>query len=290
MSSRIDSSSVQLGGNFILESKVNPLVLNSVVEKEVDPLEEIREKSQEIIANAQKIANEKANSIIDKAAEEASNIIEAAHVKAQQILVDSEVSVRNAQEEGYQLGQKNGYDDGFRQVYEDLNEQIKSVDLIAESSFKVKQEIILSSEKEILELAITISEKILKEYLMVKPETILGIIRAGISNLKDKEEVKVIINPAHAASLYEMEEDFKNTVKGLKSIRIIEDRTVPYDGIMIESADSRIDASVSSQIEQITKEILKEASANPAFDTIPEEIEIKIEEPPKRGRKRKTND
>jgi len=96
----------------------------------------------------------------------------------------------------------------------------------------------------------------------VNTEIILSIIRAAINELKYKEEVKILVNPAITQCIYDLSEELKQTIKGLNHIKIIEDKTIPPDGFMIESPDSRIDARLETQLAEITKNIMTEAEKN----------------------------
>lgn len=260
--SRIESSNVQLGNSYVLD--------NTNKEK--------REKIQEniLMGNAQK----KAEEIINNAKIEAEQIIQTATQQSQDLLQQSNDAIDQTKEAGYQAGYDAGFQEGYAKIHEDLTNQIKSMDTLAQSAFKVKKEIISASEKEILQLTTVIAEKIIKQQLEIQPKTILNIINAAINALKDKEEVSIIVNPQLTQYLYEYSEDLKQTIKGLKSIKILEDKTIPPDGIIVESSENRIDARLETQITEIVKQLLIEAEENPILDEIPKEIEIKIEEPP----------
>lgn len=251
--SRIKSSIVHLGNHYMVGKTENKQ----------------ENQQDEILISTQKQAEE----ILNAANAEAARIIDEAQTQVQETLQQS-------REEGFQTGYKTGYDESFKKIQEDFIRQIKSIDMIAQSAYKVKKEIISSSELEILQLTIAIAEKIVKQQLETSPETILSIVRAVIHELKDKEEIKIIVNPVHVEYLYNFSEELKNSINGLESVKIIKDKTIPIDGIIVESGESRIDARLETQIAQITKHLLNEAAENPTFAEIPKEIEIKIEEPP----------
>ncbi|MDD3013194.1 MAG: FliH/SctL family protein [Candidatus Gastranaerophilales bacterium] len=223
------------------------------------------------------------NTAVAEAELEAHNIISAAHQKSARIIEEaqktSQESFNQSKEEGMKAGYDAGYKNGVHQIQADFINQIKSVDIIAKSAFNVKKEIIISAEQELLLLAVTIAEKIVRQQLEIHPETILNIVKAAINQLQDKEEVKIIVNPAVTNYLYEFSDELKQSINGLEKIKIIEDRTVPLEGVIVESLDSRIDARLDSQITEITKKIMKESAEHPVMEEIPKEIEIKIEEP-----------
>ena len=260
---RIESSNIQLGNSYVLGN----------IQKE-------KEEADKIQREALKSAQKQVEEIINQANIQAAQILEAANHQVQEMIQQSQEDANQAKEDGYQAGYNAGYQDGHNQVHEDLINQVKSLDILAQSVFKVKQEIISSSEKEILQLTIIIAEKVLKQHLEIAPDKILSIIKAAINELKDKEEVNIIVNPAITNYLYDFSEELKETVNGLKSIKILEDKTIPADGVIVESTENRIDARLETQISEIAKQLLLEAEENPILAEIPKEIEIRIEEPP----------
>lgn len=213
-----------------------------------------------------------AQNIIDTAKNEATRIIEETQNKSQELF-------NQAQAEGMKAGYDAGYEKGLSQVQDDFINQVKSVDIIAKSAFRVKNEIIVSAEQEVIQLSITIAEKLVRQKFDIQPEIILNIVKAAINELKDKEEIKIVVNPAITKYLYEFSDELKRTINGLEKIKIIEDRTIPAEGVIIESLESRIDARLDSQITEITKKLMKKVTEDPVLKKIPKEIEIKIEEP-----------
>ncbi len=256
--SRIISSSVQFGEAYQLNT----------VEKKVDPRE------QEIIQNAQAQADE----ILAKAQVKADEIMSKANEHAENIVASADEVIKKAHEDGYQIGYQTGYNDGHNKVHEDLASQVKAIDITAKAANRVRREIIQSSEREILYLTSAIAENILKTKIDVEPEIILNIIKSAIKEIKDKEDIKVLLNPEISSYIYDFTEEIKQTVNGLDYIKILEDKTVSKNGIIIESIESRLDVGVNTQIDQITKLLITEATTNPVFDKLPKEVRDKVDE------------
>jgi len=222
---------------------------------------------------------QKLDQMLAESQQQTASIIVEAENKAAQILEESQQEIKKkeeeieslknlALEEARQEGFQKGYDEGYQKAYEAVHLKVINLEAIADSSFKLKKEIILSAEQEILQLSITIAEKILKQQLEIKPEMMIEIIRAAINELKEKDEIKIIINPALKEQLYNFSEELKTTIKGMKTIKIVEDKTIHPDSAIIESPESRIDARFESQIAEITREIMKTFAEEPVLGEI----------------------
>lgn len=242
--SRIESNSVQLGDSYTLGSNSK-----RQAEAENAELERSRAQIQSLIVSAQA---------------EAERIISEAHLQAQEIL-------QSAQANGYESGMKSGYEagysDAFNQLMSECSSKVKNLDNLAEYGNEIKKELIQSAEKDIIELVIMISEKLVRGKLEINPEIIGNIVKSAISELKEKDTVKVLVHPSFSQGLCKISEHIKQEINGLNNIKIIEDKTVSPDGAIVESLETRIDARLSSQIAELTRVLLGEAAKTPDNET-----------------------
>ena len=273
MSKRIRSSNVQLGESLIVG---HPLKItagegfddDSELSREELYLKLKEKEFKQKIEQLQIDAQNQANSIIAAAENKAAQMIEESKQETAKKLEELELLKNNTLEEARQAGTELGFKEGYQKAAEEVFSKVINLEAIADSSFQLKKEIILSAEHEILQLSIAIAEKILKQQLEIKPEMITEIIRAAINELKDKEEIKIIVNPALKEQLYSFSEELKTAIKGMKTIKIVEDKTIHANSAIIESPESRIDVRLETQIAQITEELMKTFAEEPVLGKI----------------------
>ena len=271
MNKRIKSSNVQIGESFILDRKKNNLIPGKQNQKE--------EEFKKTFENTLIEADNQGKAVIKDAEKQAAKIIKKAEEDALSKAEETEILKQQSIENGYAEGFQKGYEEGLLKAKEEMLEKVWGLNVLISSAFTVKKEIINSAEMEILELSTVIAEKIIRHQLEIKPELMQEIIKTAIAQLKDKEKIKIIVNPALVQNLYEFSEKLKEKIKGLKSIKITEDKTIPKDGVIVESLESRIDGRIESQLKEIIKNIMQEFSKkNISSQEIPEEIEIRINE------------
>ncbi len=206
-------------------------------------LAEAREKAEQVLVDAQN----KAKSIIDNANVEAQKLIENARNEA---LACVDEIKREAHDEGFQAGYKAAQE----KFEEDSIEKINSLDNFVKSQFEIKEDITKSSKNEIVDLALTIAEKVCIEKL--EDDNFLeNLTVAAIEVLKDKETINIIVNPIMAERIYSISDNLKERITQLKSIKIIEDNSVSPDGTIVESPLSRVDSRIKSQIKEISKNL-----------------------------------
>ena len=274
LNNRIRSSNVQLGKSLTLENK-NFSAEDLTPEKKKE--REMKEFKKNLGAiNAE--AKNKGRAIVEEAEKKAAEIIRQAEEDAQKKAEESEIAKQQAVEEGYAAGFQKGQEEGTLSAKQDITEKVWSVKTLTSATFRIKQEIINSAEKEILELSTAIAEKIIRQKLELQPELMKEIIKSAIEQLSDREEIKIIINPALTENLYEFVEELKETIRGIKTIKISEDKTIPRDGVIVESPDSRIDGRIETQLGEIVRTLMLEFSEKCNSEELSEEIEVRIDD------------
>jgi flagellar assembly protein FliH len=164
------------------------------------------------------------------------------------------------------------------QAKQELINKVWGVDILTSAAFDVKKEIINSAEKEIIELAIAIAENILRQKLDTEPELMKKITKSAIDQLSEKEEIRIIVNPALVNNLYDYVDELKEEIRGLKTVKITEDKTIPKDGVIVESPESRIDGRLATRMGEITKNLMREYAEKANSGELSEEINIIIDE------------
>lgn len=246
---RIKSDNVQIGSSYVLpienpykeeEARLKRMILTA--QKEKDRL------IKEGVAKAKELVDE-AKEIITQAQQQATQIVETATNEAN---AQSTEIKETAQKEGYDAGYKQGYDDGTKS----LEEKVLAVDTFAQSQFDLKHNIIKSAQLDIVELVIAIARKVCQKSLESDINVLKDMTIEAIKQLKDKENITITINPELAEKIYSISEDLKEAIPKLQNIKVIEDDNVSADGTIVETLLSRVDNRLKIQIDQIAEKFL----------------------------------
>lgn len=234
------------------EAKVESL-LNDVELEKKRLLEDAQKDADNIKTRANLIVQEaeaNASKIIEDAKKEAENIINKASLDKENISAQTKEIEKQAYEAGFQKGQA----DGLEKFKQDSISSIKSLETLVSSSFDLKQNIIKSADIDIIDLVIAIARKITTKSFdenMLREITI-----SAISQLKNKEEITIIVNPSLVNNISNLSESFKEEIAQLKNLKIIEDSSLSSDGVIVESPLSRVDGRISSQIDEIASRLI----------------------------------
>ena len=199
-----------------------------------------------------------------RAEKEAEEILESARAKADEVIkkANEEAEKRkiDAYNEGFQKGMEEGIEKGCQQAYDEIiqKERLESEKFldnlkeILESTEKLKKEILDQYRDSLKDLSITIAEKVIQIGLRTSGEIIARIILASTEKLSAKEWVKIYVTKTDAERMIEAGVDIVKELSGLSgNIKIIPMNNEGQGTCIIEFPDEIIDASVSTQVENI---------------------------------------
>jgi len=121
-------------------------------------------------------------------------------------------------------------------------------------------------EPELVRLAVSIAEKVVQRELELRPETVLDLIRSGMKRVRDREVLRVSVNPRDVERVKEARDDLVSAVDGVRKLEVIEDRRVDPGGCVIESPNGTLDARISTQLDEISR-VLADLMPDSAADS-----------------------
>ena len=212
-------------------------------------LEEERQKIQEEAKRLLADAKEEANALLAKAKEEAEQI----HQEAEKAGYDA----------GYAKGEEAGYQAAYTKVEETIGVEteafLQDLKQLLEDVTKQKQDVLYQYKNDLKDVAIAVAEKVVQVSLRSSGEIIERMIVSATERLKTKEWVKIYISKSDAQMMLEADRDLVASLSHLSEhIKVIVMNNEKQGTCIIECPDEIIDASVSTQVENI-KEILNQS-------------------------------
>jgi len=106
-------------------------------------------------------------------------------------------------------------------------------------------------EPELVRLSVSIAEKVIGQELELRPGIVVDMVRSAVKRLRDRESLRVSVNPSDVERVKEAREDLIGAIDGVRKMDIIEDRRVGAGGCVIESPSGTLDARIRTQIDEI---------------------------------------
>ena len=201
-------------------------------------------------------AKEKYEEILKQTELDSSKIVEEAQEKACEIK-------QEAYEEGHSQGLQNGYEDGYKEAYEEHIEKAKSESekIIQEASSilidskKQVVEYLKENKKQIIDLSITIAEKVLKEKFK-EVDSMNKILESVINEYEIRENFVIKTNSVYIESINEK----VNFLKNEKSIKgqafVLADDSIEAGNAIIETDKGRLIVGIDCVIDKVKEELL----------------------------------
>ena len=234
-------------GNVIYEEKEEK---SEIINKQL--VEETKRKYEEIISKAKL----KAEEIINSAYKEYEEHLNSAYEKSKSIYDENKQS---GYEEGYKAGKEEGfnkgYEDGFQKGENEAQKLIDEALEIKNEYINRRNSLLKEAEEDIVNLIITIYEKVLYKRVEEDRDLILSLVLNGIKDLEIKDKLTIIVSKDD----YEVIEENKKHI--LAKATLIDDIEIRVDNDMVkgdcilETSKGDVDVSINNQLKEI-KELI----------------------------------
>lgn len=208
----------------------------------------IEKTKDEIIAEAQ---NE-ASFILKQAIEEAEKIKQQIESDKLQWEQEKQQQTIFAQEEGFNQGILQGRDQGHLE----LQELIQTAQEVVVASKNEYQKLVDSADRTILNIALSVAEKILNQKLE-NHEQFFPIVKGALKEAKDYREVQVHIHPSQYGFLLSQKDELMALFPRETDFYLYPDHSLDEWSCIIESSNGRIDASIDSQLKEMKRKLIE---------------------------------
>ncbi len=185
------------------------------------------------------------------AEEKARGIIEEAQREADRLLREAQNSTESTRRAAWE----EGFAEGFRQAAEQWKQSLEDAQRERDSVLRQLEELSTSIEQECLKLALQIAEKIVRHEIETRPETVKDILALALRQLKDRANVRILVNRADLEMVRTAREDIARWAEGLRNVEIVEEPRVERGGVIVESSDGILDARPSVQMDELKRKL-----------------------------------
>lgn len=243
MSNVIKSHRVIKSKDSVLENKD---IKGNSLYREI--LEEAKKIHDEIIFQAKR----KSEDIINSAHTEYEKQLNIAYDKAKKIYEENK---EKGYSEGYEVGNKEGYTDGYNKGYKEGKEEadklIEEALDIKEYYINKKNQLLKETEEELIELVITIYEKVLYKKVEEDEEYIISLISKGLEELEIKDKLIIIVSKDDYEIVKRNEKNILARASLIDSIDIRVNSEMNKGDCILETSKGNIDVSLKSQLDEI---------------------------------------
>ncbi|WDT75321.1 MAG: FliH/SctL family protein [Candidatus Manganitrophus sp.] len=160
---------------------------------------------------------------------------------------------RDAYERGFASGERAGRELGLKQV--EASHQL--VAQLIEALQKVKPTLLENAEKEILQIAVAVARRILRQEFSHNPEHLLRVIRAVLQKMGQIESLVIRLHPHDLERLRKERNKVVELIGNVQWFRLEPDASLLQGECLVESNAQIVDLRIDSQLSVIEEELLK---------------------------------
>jgi flagellar assembly protein FliH len=223
-----------------------------------------RDEADSIVQSATQTAEDEkqqitaeAESLKAGAQAEADKIITSAKTQAQELAAETRKTLdeerKTALEEGREAGRQEGYAEGKVEV----ERLIERTQVVLERAQDKRGEILVETEREIINLVLLIARKVVKVIAENQREVVVSNVIQALQKVRDRGTIIVRVNLVDLKLTTEHTKEFIQMLEGAKSIQVVEDSTIDPGGCIIETDFGEVDARIASQLAELESRILE---------------------------------
>ena len=225
--------------------------------------------------DATRLSRGPANIDLRDIAERADAVLREAHEKAEAIIAEAfargnderkmiHQEAENAgREEGLVSGREAGHAQGLEEVRcqfgEDQAVLISALTDMLASFNSQREKFHVAARRDVVVLAIAIASRIVKKLTAIDGvacDAAVDACREAIDLVGSVTEVIVRVHPDDRSALDRLAKEIADTSATSRHIQILTDESIERGGVRVETADSEIDAGVTTRIERIADELV----------------------------------
>jgi flagellar assembly protein FliH len=114
----------------------------------------------------------------------------------------------------------------------------------------LRAEVAETVERDAIELALALAEKILGGALKARPETVMDVVRGALRRVSERRKIAVLVNPADLDTVRSAIGELTAPGSGVEICDLQSDERVAIAGAIVRTAEGEVDASVTTQLER----------------------------------------
>lgn len=182
-------------------------------------------------------------------------LIRVAEQEAEQILLSAREAAQQIEDEARRDGRRHGE----QKARQEMQARLQMLgDLLKEACSQLvltRQMIIQSAEGELLDLALTIAQRVVRSELTVKRDGVLPIVRDALEVARGRKVLAIRVNPNDYSGLAEHREEMLASLEGA---RVVPDSEIEAGGCIVEVDTGLIDGRIESQLQEAARLLERE--------------------------------
>ena len=171
--------------------------------------------------------------------------------RAQELIVVAEREAEQIREDA----RREGHEQGFRAGREEALAQTEPAGQALAEALAETREVRANAaeeiEREAVELALQVAQRIVSGSIAVEPERVLDVIRGALRGVVERERVVLHVNPDDLELVSAGVAELTASLGGIEHVEVHEERRVERGGAIVRTIVGEIDANLLTKLERV---------------------------------------
>jgi flagellar assembly protein FliH len=202
--------------------------------------------------------------IVDDSSNDARTLINDARERAKSIVNKALEMASELEEKGYQDGIERATTEQDAAMLIAVQEARDAMQNVVEMVRNERRQFFLNAERDIIELAVSISKKIIQREVETSSDVTTNVVRAALKRLSERDQVTIRVSPDDLEAIRTHRDEFLNE-GDIQDLRIVSDPRVDRGGVIIETDSGSIDGRLDAQL-NMAQDALVQSMDPTAYD------------------------
>jgi len=166
-------------------------------------------------------------------------------------LEDVRADAKEIKEQAYIEGFENGEREGLESVKSSLEPVLQHLNQSIDELENAKEELLLKTEREAVELALAIAEKIVSHEVKTNRDVIVNVVQAALKKIVDRKKIKIRLSPSDFQFLNHAKSQIPGLEEQFEKATFEEDKAIMNGGCVIKTNLGDIDARIEKQFQAV---------------------------------------
>jgi len=164
---------------------------------------------------------------------------------------ETECDVESIGEQAFTKGFEKGEKEGLESARQRVGSLLSSLKEALSELNMTKRELLLSSEREAVELSLAVARKIVCQEISTNRNIILNVVKAALKKVVGNENVRVRMSPTDLQSMNELKSQSPELREEFAKVTLEGDESITQGGCVVDTNLGDIDARIEKQLQTV---------------------------------------
>ncbi len=191
------------------------------------------------------------NTVFERSFSDGSGDLSENYMSKGEVPGETECDIDSIEEQAFTKGFEKGEKEGFESARQRVGSLMSSLNDALSSLDRMKNELLLSSERETVELSLAVAKKIVCQEITTNKNIVLNVVREALKKVVGNENIRVRMCPSDTQFMHEFKSQSQEHLEEFALVTFEGDESITQGGCIIDTNLGDIDARIEKQLQTV---------------------------------------